>query len=77
MQIYIWVVWVFAWIRHEGVKPEIYLNPATGLTADDGTISRDWLNYTKSTAFFLFLPQKFICFKPILMHLLIRVRALF
>ena len=41
MQIYIWVVWVFAWIRHEGVKPEIYLNPATGLRADDGTISRD------------------------------------
>ena len=41
MQIYIWVVWVFAWIRHEGVKPEIYLNPATGLRTDDGTISRD------------------------------------
>lgn len=41
MQIYIWVVWVFAWIRHEGVKPEIYLNPATGLMTDDGTISRD------------------------------------
>ena len=41
MQIYKWVVWFFAWIRHEGVKPEIYLNLATGLRTDDGTISRD------------------------------------
>ena len=61
MQIYIWVVWVFAWIRHEGVKPEIYLNPATGLRTDDGTISRDWLNYTKSTAFsFFYLKNLFV-----------------